>query len=280
MTQYLYPQDFGAVADSVGPGTGTLNTTAIDAWFAAMIAQKKPGKVEGLFRYQPSGIWNLTGQNWEFSVTGDRRNGDGFAIEPGYQLRLETDPGADGFYTAFEKMWISGYFDGPLFVVGRDDFASTFNEFVMYRVNVNNGYPSNNNEAIRLNSVIGGGLTHVGAACGGSGRVGSPYAPGWGTALKLRQARQMSFKGTFGNGKFAIWMTSGYNYGNEFQTVDLEEVDTALKIDNAQSVQNMFSSGTFVARQLFACSAGNTNVIEKTVNRNGVTGTITGLEIR
>jgi hypothetical protein len=281
---YLYPQDFGAVGDSIGPGSGTDDTAAIDAWFAAMLAQKKPGKLEGLFRYAPTAPWNLTGANWGLSLTGDRRNADGFALDPGYQLKVETDAGVDGFYFLFSTFWVNGWVDAPLVTFGRDDFASAFNEINLERIVVNNGFHGVNNEGVRMNSSVDGNLSCVTINCGGTGRPGTPSAPGWGTPLKLRQTRTTEFNVSLGNGRTALHLTAGYNYGNEFTAFHCEEADIGIKIDNAQSVQNMFSSGTIIARKLFDCTAGNKNVVEPSVNRTwypgGQQGNITGLVLR
>jgi hypothetical protein len=281
---YLYPQDFGAVGDSAGPGSGTDDTAAIDAWFAAMLAQKKPGKLEGLFRYQPTAPWNLTGVNWGFSIKGDRRNGDGFAIEPGLQLKIEANAGVGAFYHFFSTFWINGWVDGPLVTLGRDDMADAFNETVLERVVVNNGYQGTNNEGVRVNSFCGGSFNSVTINCGGTGRPGQPTTPGWGTSLKLRQCRFTEFKVDLGNAKRGLHMADGYNYGNDFRAIDIEEVNTGIKIDNSQSRENIFHSGTLVASKFFECAAGQKNVVETSVNRTlyagGTTGTTTGLVLR
>jgi hypothetical protein len=281
---YLYPQDFGAVGDSVGPGTGTDDTAALDAWFSAMLAQKKVGKLEGLFRYQPTAPWDFTGVNWGFAIHGDRRNGDGLALYPGYQLKLEQGVGVGSFYQLFSTFWISGWFDGPLVTFGRDDLSDAFNECILERMVINNGFPSQNNEGIRLNGFCGGSLNNVTVACGGTGRPGQPTTPGWGTSLKLRQCRFTEFKVDLGHAKRALHLTSGYNYGNDFRSIDIEEVNTGIKIDSAPSQENIIHSGTIVASKLFECSAGSKNIIEASVNRSlypgGMIGTTTGLVLR
>jgi hypothetical protein len=283
---YLYPQDYGAVPDSLGPNSGTDSTAAIDLWRADMVAKKRPGKLEGgLFRYKPTATWDLTGVNYGFSITGDNRNGDGLALDTGYKLNIAAASGASVFYPTFSTLWICGYVNAPLLTFGRDDLADAFNALNVLRCNVNNGYPDQLNEGVRLNYVVGGEFANVVINCGGSGRPTASTAPGYGTALNLRQAVAMTFRSTqLGNAKNALRLTQGYNYGNEFSAIEIEEVDTGLTIDSATSSRNMFNSGTIVARRLFNCTAGNTNVMEMTVNKSpyagGTTGTTIGLVLR
>jgi hypothetical protein len=281
---YLYPQDFGAVGNSNGPNNGTDDTAAIDAWFAAMLAQKKPGRLAGMYRYKPTTPWNLTGQNWGWSVVGDRRHADGFYLDNGYQLRIEADQGIGVFYTMLSNLRIGGRFEGPILAIGRDDFSDAFNGFILEKMVVNNWLQNAANEGVRLNYFCAGQLENVTINCGGTGRPGTPTAPGWGTALKLRQAVFSDLKVDTGNAKVGIHVADGYNYSNHLRALDIEEVDTCLRISNAQSTKNFFASGTFVGRQIFECTAGGNNVIEKGCNRSpysgGTQGAITGLVIR
>lgn len=282
----ISPFDYGAVGDTVGPGTGTDDTAAILAWWSAMLAEKRPGVLDGMFRFKPVNPLSMPTDHFGLTVRGVLRHGSGFFLDDGFRLRFE----GLSFYSTFAGFRIGGLYNGPLVTFGKDDFTDAHNNLALRELVINNWKQHSSNEGIRLNYVCASVLDQVTINCGGSGNPQYPTAPGFGTALVLRQTVFTQFNVALGNAKVGLHLAAGWNYSNDFLAADIEEVNTCLKIDSTEAKCNRFSSGTLVGKKLFEQTVGGSwpaaerNVVEPTLRRNfytgGVLGSTTGMTLR
>ena len=67
-----------------------------------------------------------------------------------------------------------------------------------------------------------------------------------GTSLRLRQAKFNHFTGSYGGpGGTSVHLTAGFNGGNVFSALDMENVAVCVRSDNPQSQANTFIGGTW-----------------------------------
>lgn len=166
--------------------------------------------------------------------------------------------GGGAFYHQLADIGLEGNYAGPVLRIGKDDYSDAFNSCSFERLNVNNSSLNAAAEGVRLNYVLQSTLDIV-ANCGGSGRPGATNTPGYGAAIVLRQVQFSALTLAGGNANIGLKITAGYNFGNSFSAMDLEEVDTGIKIDSANATKNTFLGGTVVATKCLDGSAGASN---------------------
>lgn len=250
-------RQFGAKGDG-----STDDTSALMNFWSAI----KTYRISG---YIPKGTYKITSaQTWDFtpiSTAGCRIYGDG----PN-ECVLDFSTVATGvpfkwvgltFYMTFANFAVRTNINGVGFQIGQDDYSDAWNSCRFEKIIVNNNSSGSNNIACRLNYVL---QSFVDIVCnsGGTGRPGQPSTPGYGTAVQMRQCAFNHFILAAGNAKTALHITGGYTYGNTFTAMDIEEVDTAIKIDSVNASRNTFINGTIVAVNVFNCTAGQANVFQ------------------
>jgi hypothetical protein len=243
----------GAKCDATGIGTGTDDTTAVDAWVALLKFTKSDGYLPGPTRYNPStGVWDLTGANHGMTIMGASKNNAGLWLDTGKQLKIQ---GANNFYNHLINLKVIGNVSGPVLTIGKDDFSDAFNGCDLL-ITVNNNSVNAASEGLRLNYVLASRIFAT-LNCGGTGRLGA----GQGSAMVLRQACFNEFTVACGQALNAVYITSGFNFGNVFKANDYEEVGTDIKIDTANAANNVWLGGTIVGLTIFDCSAGHNNIV-------------------
>jgi hypothetical protein len=250
------PNMLGAYGNSNGTiGNGTDDTAAITDWLEYIKTIGVKGRVRGLYRYRPAAAWDLTGITKGLLIEGFQRNGDGFVLDAGFTLSIEN---GNGFYFSMNRVKFLGEVSGPVLRLGRDDFADAMNGGDLDLV-VNNNSLNSACEGVRFNYVLAYKVFMT-VNCGGTGRPGQPTTPGFGTAIRLRQANFCQFNIHGGQANIALAITDGFNFANTFVAVDFEEVNTAVSITSANASKNVFVSGQILGTTVLDCTAGTDNL--------------------
>lgn len=285
----VYPQAFasGDADSNETPGNGTAADAGIAAWWAYLkrLGQGGVGRLSGSYRVAENLTFNLTGLVHGISIIGDRVNGSGFIMDPNklHKLIAPTNGATqDSFYTNL-RYKVRGNNAGPVFQIGENDFSDAHGNSAHWEFVVNNDSLNAAAEALRFNYCVGvrGMIT---ANCGGSGRPGTPTAPGAGVAILARQLQFANLTLFGGSAYTGIEYRDGYSFGNEIMG-DFEEVNTALRINSANAIGNTFTSAQALGLVTIDATAGYGNVVETNVNLSnyagGTLGTnLVGIELR
>ncbi|UCI23674.1 hypothetical protein [Mesorhizobium sp. B2-8-5] len=258
---HLSPKMFDAVGDDTAD-----DTAACAAWFALLMftGHSLKGVIDGKFKI-------VTAQTWDFSP----KRLTGFTIEgvsgPNDNYLHVTDTttspamywhanGNPLFYGKMHNFGVRTNRAGVGFQIGQDNFADAWNQCIIDDVVVNNGSANAANVSLRLNHILGTYFNVV-ANAGGSGKPAQPGAPGYGTAVELRQV--IGGRGAIhaGNSVIGHKYTGGYSYGNSWGATNIEEVTTAISCDVATASHNNYAGGYFVCSTFIDSSAGNSNLI-------------------
>jgi hypothetical protein len=250
------PNMLGAYGNNNGTiGNGTDDTAAITDWLEYIKTIGVKGRVRGLYRYRPAAAWDLTGITKGLLIEGFQRNGDGFVLDAGFTLSIEN---GNGFYFSMNRVKFLGEVSGPVLRLGRDDFADAMNGGDLDLV-VNNNSLNSACEGVRFNYVLAYKVFMT-VNCGGTGRPGQPTTPGFGIAVRIRQANFCQFNIHGGQANIALAITDGFNFANTFVAVDFEEVNTAVSITSANASKNVFVSGQILGTTVLDCTAGTDNL--------------------
>jgi len=68
--------------------------------------------------------------------------------------------------------------------------------------------------------------------------------------------------GSFSGADIGLHLTDGYIFGNVFEALDIEVVNTAVRIDSAKAERNSIIGGQFVAMTGLDFTAGGANVVD------------------
>lgn len=272
----IYPEDFGAVGDNnQTPGNGTDDTAALLLALAECYSTKKPLKLTSYYRYNPSAVIDLTGENWGLGIIGTARNGCGIVVDAGKSFAIE---GANSFYHRLENFQIVGNVDGPLVRIGKDNFTDAFNDFNFDRMVINNTSTGSSMEGLRLNYVLASRI-HATVNGGGTGRASA--SAGAGKAVVLRQCAFNNFVLHCGQANIGLSIQDGVSFANTFYGIDIEEVGKAVSITSASASGNKFLAGQFLGYVTFDCTAGDNNWFSNAANRvnygGGLGSNLTGL---
>lgn len=251
--------DFGAAGDNT-----TDDTSAVNAAIAAHLASGIPlecgkgtFKVSSQILIDVTTLLKTTGMN--IRGAGRRETILSSTYTGGIPFYVTATTGG-AFYQAIRDIGFQGTNNsGPVLQIGRDDYADAFNSCAFTGLNVNNSGTNAASEGYRLNFVLQSDIDIVGNGSG-SGQPGTPTAPGNGYAGVWRQVQFCRGSAAFGNANVGLYITGGYTYGNAIFGVDVEEVETGIKIDSSNASKNIFIGGTNVAKYNFDCSAGNGNM--------------------
>ena len=276
---------FGAKRD----GT-TDDTVALNNWFAyGMLRRPRMVISDGVHKLANAITWDFAPvKTYGITIEGNNPNStildfQGVPASQGIPFKWIGSSGAQLFYLQIGGFNIRTSYDGVGFLIGQNDLSDAFNSCKFEKITVNNGSQTTNCVATQINYVLQSEIDIVSNA-GGSGRPSSPYSPGYGTACIMRQVAFSYIIGAFGNGNKGLYLTGGYNYGNTFFGLDIEEVNYALLIDSVNTTKNNFINGTILGLNLLNCTAGNSNVLDN-VNLALYTGgtqnvSTVGLELR
>ena len=240
---------FGATGNGV-----TDDTSAIQSWINAVITSGAG--------YCPSGNY-LISSPLVFDLSPKQNYGVTFS-GAGIQRTIFTAPSVSSsapflftssaispnvFYVYVSGIGFSGNIAGPVLQIGVPSFTVPFNgcEFDCW---VGNSNTSSSAICVELNGVYNCELRFT-ANTGGAG-----------ISLLCNQAQFNNIRGSYGTsgGGTSIVLTSGFNFGNVFSALDMENVQTCVYIENNTSNYNTWIGGTWVYRSAgFTSSTGKSN---------------------
>ena len=159
----------------------------------------------------------------------------------------------DHFYHQLREIGIVGRRNGPIVQLGEDDLCDPLNSFFLEKSGINNDYRLQPREedliaALRVNFACQGVIDIV-ANCGQQEHLPPEQAHMRRRAGAAIEARQMQFTricGSYSNARHGVRLIDGYSFGNHFDTLNIEEVETGVVIDSDFARTNTFTAGTCV----------------------------------
>jgi hypothetical protein len=143
----------------------------------------------------------------------------------------------DNYYLTMRDIGIEGKIAGTVFQIGEDDFGDPVNMPRFQNVSVQNFDTTSCAIGVRMNYVVGGWFD-MQINCGSGGRIG-----GNGIALILRQCGFCHFFGSYGTSEIAVQLQDGFNFGNVFNCLDMENVKVCVRINSGEARSNTFVGG-------------------------------------
>ena len=157
-------------------------------------------------------------------------------------LTLEATSGAS-FYFEFCDFNVSSSCAAPTLAIGRNlgapsngasNYPDTANGWKIDGVTVNNASTSTSAIGLSLNGVYNCDIR------------ATVNCAGYGDSLRVNYASFNTFRGSFSDANNAIHFSEYYSFGNVFEAVDLEVVNTCVLIDSSNANRNTFIGGQFV----------------------------------
>lgn len=259
---------FGAKGDSVAN-----DKPAFDVAFAVAKANA-PGL------YLPKGIYNWAAADtttiWDFSSVpyGFRMEGEGLSdseirfsgITTAGRIAWQWVNNAGGslapqYDKVFKGFGVRGFHDGPLLVIGKNDFSDTFETSFFERCGwINENAGGTQSIALRLNFLLGCQFTNSRAGCYASG-TGTNY----GTAVQARQLHFTTFTNfDYGNAARGWDFVDGISYANVAVGGGSENWHWHICFRAANASDNTFIGGRYSLWTIYGVlgGAGANNVIQ------------------
>jgi len=157
-------------------------------------------------------------------------------------LTLEATSGAS-FYFEFCDFNVSSSCAAPTLAIGRNlgapsngasNYPDAANGWKIDGVTVNNASTSTSAIGLSLNGVYNCDIR------------ATVNCAGYGDSLRVNYASFNTFRGSFSDANNAIHFSEYYSFGNVFEAVDLEVVNTCVLIDSSNANRNTFIGGQFV----------------------------------
>jgi hypothetical protein len=254
---WLSPKHFGAVGDNV-----TDDAAALNAWHAVLMATAYLGFIDGKFISASAIDWNFEGRRTGGLVIEGESPNDSYisvtATGASPAMRWHCNSQAL-FYASFNNFGIRTNRAGVGFQIGQDDFADAWNQCELDGIVVNNGSANAANVSLRLNHILGTYFRMI-VNAGGSGRPAQPGAPGYGTAVEMRQVIGGRGQIDAGNAVIAHRYRDGSSYGNIWTGTNIEEVTKAIQVSVGATAQNnTYLGGYIVSSETIDSAAGNNN---------------------
>lgn len=228
-------KEYGAVGDNVTNDAAAIRA----AWLAATLT--------GQPFYVPVGTYYVGTDQLHLSLEycqygGVTVYGDGVGRSiincmdvkksPQMLITCPTTPG-DSVFLSMKGIGIFTKTTGVGMQFGTETFTDPINEPVLDLM-VLNFDASKTAVAVEINYVLNGDIRLVANTTGA------------GTSLLLRQASFNHFTGSYGGvGGVAVRLSAGFNAGNVFTALDMENVATCVVSDSANNLGNTFVGGTW-----------------------------------
>lgn len=236
-SQYLELRDFCRM-------NGSDETAGFLAWIAALKLSGKAGWFnEGNCIVSGNIAIDLADQNGNLTIIGAGLNRSKLVIvntvtEPAFKIYDSNGHiNADLFYLTFRDWGIATHVNGTGVMLASRDFSDAINASVFDQFACWNSSTGANAVACEINYVV---QSHFNITCntGSSGQGGA--------AIRIRQMQFCTLRGSGGNSNISLHFTAGYNFANEIQAFDCEEVNKCIVIDNAQTARNTFTAPQLV----------------------------------
>ena len=177
------------------------------------------------------------------------------AVKSGTPL-LITASGAM-FYGHFSDFTVLTDTAGPGVQLGKPGLTDALNGFTFTQIEFKNVANNDAAVALQVNGCVNCDFQTITANTGG----GSITGTGKGVSLELRYAAFSRFMGSFSNAATGVHLTEGYVFGNVFEALDVEVVNTGVLVDSPHAARNTFVGGQFAAMTGLDFIAGNGNVV-------------------
>jgi hypothetical protein len=252
--QALSPLDTGAACDG-----RTDDTAALEAWWKHLMAQGGAGELPSAtcLATRPL-VWDLSARRTGVRITGAGQGQsviDLRGVKVGVPLLVTGDRAL--FYAHFSDFTVVSDIAGPGTLLGRPALTDALNGFTFTQLEFKNAASDPAAVALQVNGCFNCDFQTVTTNTGG----GSVDGHGRGVSLQVRHAAFSRFMGSFSGARVGLHLTGGYIFGNVFQALDIEVVDTAVLIDSPKAERNSFQGGSFVAMTGLDFVAGGANVV-------------------
>lgn len=161
------------------------------------------------------------------------------------------------FYGHFSDITILTNTPGPGVQLGKPDLTDALNGFTFTQMEFKNTAQAASAVALQVNGCVNCDFRTITTNTGG----GSITGTGQGVSLQLRYAAFCRFMGSFSNAGTGVQLTGGYIFGNVFEALDIEVVNTAVQIDSPHAERNTFIGGQFAAMTGLDFTAGSANIV-------------------
>ena len=236
------PYDSLLLTDYAGadPSGTTYSDSAFTSFVAAVMASGRPGVIPpGRFKFASQatmdfGLAAAGSGSARFTGTKGRSILDFTAVTASPALQItDTVGGEAAFYGAMTGISIHGNLAGVVVAIGKPSHADAFNGF-QFDLEIKNNSASTSAVGLQVNGAYNCDFSIV-TNCNGHGDA--------------FQATEMAFCrcfGSYSNADTGLHLTSYYVFGNTFDCLDLEVVNTCVVIDSANAVGNTWTGGQFV----------------------------------
>jgi hypothetical protein len=234
----LTPQEFGAVGDGVAD-----DSTALNAWFAALLATELPGRLISWYKSSSQIVWDFTSKRTVgFKITGNGPNRCGLLFADGItgpNFQILSGSG-DGFYPVIRDFSVHGNTNNILTQLGNPTNIA-INEMVYEAIEHKNFSSGSSSVALAIASLYNCQLFVV-ANCGGKTSRAA-------ILMNTPDTGAIGFNkiaGSFGNAGTGMEIASGFVFGNTLIAPDFEECHYCMGGASAFIGTNDISGGTFV----------------------------------
>jgi hypothetical protein len=248
------PGDAGAKCD----GT-TDDAAAIGAWWSHLMHHGGIGALPaGRCVAKSAIVWDMSERRDGVRIEGAGQGQsvlDLTAVRSGVPLLITASKAM--FYGHFSDFTVLTDTPGPGVQLGRPDLTDALNGFTFTQMEFKNVASDTAAVALQVNGCVNCDFQTITTNTGG----GSITGTGKGVSLELRYAAFSRFMGSFSNAGTGLHLTAGYIFGNVFEALDIEVVNTAIAIDSPYAARNTFLGGQLVAMTGLDFTAGSSNIV-------------------
>jgi hypothetical protein len=247
-------KDAGAKCDGA-----TDDTAAINAWWNYLMQHGGAGALSaGTCVARSAIVWDMSRRRNGIRIAGA---GQGQSV---LDLR-SVKSGTPLLITAAKAMFYGHFSDftvltdtlGPGVQLGKPALTDALNGFTFTQIEFKNVANNPSTVALQVNGCFNCDFQTITTNTGG----GSITGTGNGVSLQLRYVAFSRFMGSFSNAGTGVQLTAGHVFGNVFEALDIEVVNTGILIDSPHAARNTFIGGQFVAMTGLNFVAGNANIV-------------------
>jgi hypothetical protein len=248
------PRDAGAKCD----GT-TDDATAIGAWWSHLMRHGGIGALPaGRCVARSAIVWDMSERRDGVRIEGAGQGQsvlDLTAVRSGTPLLITASKAM--FYGHFSDFTVLTDTPGPGVQLGRPGLTDALNGFTFTQIEFKNVANDAAAVALQVNGCVNCDFQTITTNTGG----GSITGTGKGVSLELRYAAFSRFMGSFSDAGTGVHLTAGYVFGNVFEALDIEVVNTAIAIDSPYAARNTFLGGQLAAMTGLDFTADSSNIV-------------------
>ena len=226
--EWLDLKDFGAI----GNGSND-DTTAVAAWWSALIASQLPGFVPaGTYKITSQLVWDLVNRRNGITIIGTGAGTSVFdvsAVSSSPAVNLTCSLGSST-NNKFIGLGFNGNLVGNVLQLGNSSFTDPMTD-CEFDFEIANISTSSSAFALAINSVSSSKI-RINAYCNNNG-----------TAVVVNQLTLSDIYGNLSNANIGLYITNGNSYGNTFLALNIFDVGYCVKIDSATAYNNTFIGG-------------------------------------